>query len=188
MLSIRYDRNSVEKPPPRLRPCQHLWSDTRGTACPTQGARVQQDLPREGERRPARPARTAQAAESRRSRRCGDGDPHRPPGPLDVRPVCHREADRGCGRPVLLIGRAMGRHRHQYRAADARRPGWTGGCRTRSDQDPYGRRAKPGAGPRAADGPAAETHAPAASVVPIVDYKSLRGAIASGRLPRAQDR
>jgi hypothetical protein len=27
-LSIRYDRKSAEKPPPRLRPCQHLWPDT----------------------------------------------------------------------------------------------------------------------------------------------------------------
>src|SRR4051812_34672985 len=51
-LSVRYDRNSAENPPPRLRPCQHLWSDTRGAAGPTQGARVQQDLLRDGERRP----------------------------------------------------------------------------------------------------------------------------------------
>src|SRR4051812_43215426 len=55
-LSIRYGRNATTNPPPRLRPRQHLWSDARGAACPTQGARMQQDLPGEGERRTGRPA------------------------------------------------------------------------------------------------------------------------------------
>src|SRR5690242_20483520 len=61
------------------------------------------------------------------------------------------------------MGRAVGRHRHQYRATDARRSWWTGGRGTRPDQDPYGGGAKPGEGPRAAHGPAAETDATAAS-------------------------
>src|SRR4051794_27730178 len=72
-LSIRYDRNATANPPSRLRPRQHLWSDARRAACPTQSTRVQQDLPGEGERRTGRPARTAQAPESYCPRRHGDG-------------------------------------------------------------------------------------------------------------------
>ena len=59
--------------------------------------------------------------------------------------------------------RSWADHRHQLRTADDRCPGRTGGCGTRPDQDPHGGGARPGEGPRAADGPAAEAHAPAAS-------------------------
>src|SRR5580693_4237370 len=50
-----------------------------------------------GERRATRPARTVEAAESPDPRRRGDGDADRPACPLDLRPVRHRQADRGRG-------------------------------------------------------------------------------------------
>jgi Resolvase, N terminal domain/Helix-turn-helix domain of resolvase len=53
---------------------------------------VQPDLPGESQRRAADPARVAADAESPRPRRRGDGNADRPAGALDLRPVCHRQA------------------------------------------------------------------------------------------------
>ena len=89
-------------------------------------------------------------AESRRPRRRGDDRPHRPAGPLDVRPVQHRQADRGRGGSIPVTGGAVGRQLDQHRALDAGRTGWAGGCRARSYHDAHGRGQEPRYGAGAA--------------------------------------
>jgi hypothetical protein len=64
--------------------------------------------------------------------------------------------------------RAIGRHRHQHRAIDDCRAGWTGGRRARSY--PHRRGTQPGAEARAAHGPETEVDGGAAG----------RGAAATG--------
>jgi DNA invertase Pin-like site-specific DNA recombinase len=61
-----------------------------------------------------------------------------------------------------VTGRTVGRHRHQHRAADDRRPRRAGGRRARPDPHPHGGRTEPGEGARAAHGPSPEAHAGAA--------------------------
>ena len=46
---------------------------------------------------------------------------------LALRPVCHRQADRGHGRAIPLTGGAVGRHWHQHRPIDDRRSRRAGG-------------------------------------------------------------
>ena len=64
---------------------------------------------------------------------------HRPAGPLNLQPVLHRQAHRGCRRAVQILGRAMGRQLDQHRTANAGRPRRAGGRGAR----PYHTRAEP---------------------------------------------
>ena len=48
-------------------------------------------------------------------RRRRDSDADRPTGAQDLRPVRHRQADRGRQGSLPIFGRAVGRHRHRQR-------------------------------------------------------------------------
>jgi hypothetical protein len=65
------------------------------------------------------------------------------------RPVWHRQAYRGRQGAIPILGRAMGRHRHQHRALDARFTRRT----YRSNPHSHRRRQKLRQGPRKSHGP-----------------------------------
>jgi hypothetical protein len=102
------------------------------------------------------PSLVKQSTVSRKSWVFGDGDAHRPPRTQHLRPVRYRQADRGRQGAISFACRAVGRHRHQHRAADAGRTRRLGGRGARSYPYPDGRGQKPRQGSRAADGPETE--------------------------------
>ncbi len=61
-----------------------------------------------------------------------------------LRPVRHRQADRGRQGAIPVTGGTVGRHRHQHRAADDRRSRRAGGRGARPDPHPHGRRPRAG--------------------------------------------
>ena len=121
---VRYDRNAPGKPPSRLCPRQHLRArrstaqleQLRGAGC-TKIYREKVTGAHSDRRE------LLKMLKAPRARRRGDGNADRPPRAQHLRPVRHRQADRGRQGAVPFAGRAVGRHRHQHRAADDRRSG-----------------------------------------------------------------
>ncbi len=142
-VSVRYAQIRTQNPPPWLCPRQHLRADARRAVGAVEGRGLNPDLPREGERHAADPAGVAAAAESPLLRRRGDRDADRQVGPLDLRPVPHRQADRGRRGAIQVVGRALGRHRDQHRPVDDCRIGRFDGCGARPDPHPHRRRPQP---------------------------------------------
>jgi hypothetical protein len=89
------------------------------------------------------PARAAPAWEGARPQRRGDGDADRPANALDLRPVCHRQEDCGCGRTVSITDGATDGHVHQHRGLDDCRAWRTGRRGARPDPHPHGGGPKP---------------------------------------------
>ena len=101
---------------------------------------VRAGLRREGERGTADPAGVAAVGESPCTRRCGHSDADRPAGAIHVRPVGHRQANRGRRGAIPVTGLVL-RHRDidglrgeaVFVFRSARQSGWPPGRITEID-------------------------------------------------------